>query len=120
MNRPLLTLAIVALLSAGELAVFYFRLTGAHAHLQAQLADTTARADTLSRDLNNATEQNGTLTSKATSLEAELGAVKSKLTAAETRATQLDHDLAQSKNLLSLQEQNTRALAAEVASLKAD
>lgn len=120
MNRPLITLSIVALLAAAVLAVLYVRVGHAKQLVEGQLADTTARADKLTADLATANEQNSSLTAKASALETDLGATKGRLTASETRAAQLDRELTQTQNLLSLQEQNARALAAEAASLKTD
>ncbi|MCX6955384.1 MAG: hypothetical protein NTV51_24810, partial [Verrucomicrobia bacterium] len=50
----------------------------------------------------------------------ELAATTEKLSAAELRSLLLDHDLAAAQKLVTLHEQNARALAAEVAALRAD
>lgn len=120
MNRPLATFAIVALLATLVLAALYGRLGRAKEFVDLQLVNTTVRAEKLSTDLAAANGQNTALAAKLAASDADLGAAKTKLAATESRATQLDRDLAETKNLLALQEQNTRALAAEVASLRSD
>lgn len=113
MNRPLLTLTVVALLTAAALALIDLRLGHAKQLVEFQLAGAVARTDQLSADLSAANAQKA-------ALDSALGATQAKLDATASRADRLGHDLAQTKNLLSLQEQNARALAAEVASLKSD
>jgi uncharacterized protein YoxC len=120
MNRPLVTLSAVALFAAAVLAVLYVRVGNAKQLVDRQLAETTAHADKLSSDLASANDQNAALTTKVGALDTDLGATKGKLAASESRVTELDRILGEAKNLLALQEQNTRALAAEVASLKTD
>lgn len=120
MNRPLLSFSVAASVAAAMLAVLYIRLSHAKDLADLRLADTSTRVDKLTADLGAATTQNTALQEKVTVLAFDLGAARTKLTDSETRGDRLDHDLTAAKNLLSLQEQNTRALAAEVASLKSD
>ena len=120
MNRFPILLCVVALAGAGLSAALYFRIGNSKQLLESQLADTTTRATKLQSDLAIANEQNGTLKANVTAASTELAATKEKLSASELRAVVLDHDLAQAKSLLELQEQNARALAGEVSSLRND
>lgn len=120
MNRSLVTLSAVALLAAAVMTILYLRLGHAKELVEIQLADTASQNEKLSSDLTTAKAQGDALQSKLAVAEAGLETSKAKLAASETRATQLDRDLGQAKNRLSLQEQNARALATEIASLKAD
>ncbi len=120
MNRVTLLLCVVALGGAAISAVLYVRIGNSKQLLAAQLADTRARATKLESDLATANEQNGTLKANLAAASTELTTTKDKLSAAEMRIVVLDHDLAKTKSLLALQEQNARALAEEVASLRHD
>jgi len=120
MHRLPILLSIVALLGAALSAGLYLRMGNSKQLLQVQLADSTARATKLETDLAAANEQSGTLKANLSAASTELAATRERLTATELRAVVLDHDLTQAKTLLSIQEQNARALAAEVASLRHD
>ena len=120
MSRLSLILCVVALLGSTLLAVLFFRVTNARKLLEVELAGTTARATRLASDLATASEQNGMLKAGLTAATTKLAATKEKLSSAELRVAALDHDLAQAKDQFSVYEQTARALADEVASLKAD
>ncbi|MBI5767059.1 MAG: hypothetical protein HZA93_04640 [Verrucomicrobia bacterium] len=120
MHRFPIVLAVFALLGAASSAVLYFRIGNSKKLLEVQLAGATARTTKLESDLASANEQNGTLKANLASSTAELETTREKLTSAELRAVVLDHDLAKTKSLLALQEQNARALATEVSSLRHD
>jgi septal ring factor EnvC (AmiA/AmiB activator) len=120
MHRLPIALALFAILGAASSAVLYFRIGDSKKLLEVQLAGATARTVRLESDLAATNEQNGTLKANLATANADLEATREKLTASELRATVLDHDLAKTKNLLALQEQNARALAAEVTSLRTD
>ena len=120
MPRLPLLLCLVALFGSTTSAVLYFRIGNSKQILATQLADPAARSTKLESDLASANEQNGTLKANLAATYTELAATKEKLSSSELRATVLDHDLTQAKTLLSIQEQNARALAAEVSSLRRD
>ena len=120
MHRLPIFLCVVALIGAGLSAALYLRIGNSKQRLEIQLADSTSRATKLESDLASANEQNGTLKANLTAASTELATTKEKLSASELRTVVLDHDLAQAKTLLSVQEQNARALAAEVSSLRQD
>ena len=120
MHRIPLALALLALLGALSSAVLYFRIGNSRKLLEVQLTGAAARTTKLESDLAAANEQNGTLKAHLAAATTVLGATREKLTSAELLATVLEHDLARAKNLLTLQEQNARALAAEVSTLRTD
>jgi septal ring factor EnvC (AmiA/AmiB activator) len=120
MNRLLPTVLVVALAGVAALAYLRFQSESARRALQTQLVAESNRAQALSSDLAAAKQENTTLTAKVHTLEGDVSAVHGKLTASETRATQLERDLAQAKSAAALHEQNSRALAAEIATLRQD
>ena len=120
MNRSALLLCIVALAGAVISAALYVRIGNSKHLLELQLNDSTSRATKLQTDLATANEQNGTLKANLAAATTELSAAREKISASEMRIVVLDHDLKQAKTMLSLQEQNTRALASEVTSLRSD
>jgi hypothetical protein len=120
MHRLPILLCVVALLGAALSAAFYLRIGNSKQLLASQLSDSTARSAKLESALAAANEQNGTLKANLTAAATELAATRQQLTTVELRAVVLDHDLTQAKTLLTLQEQNARALAAEVSSLRQD
>ncbi len=119
-NAPLIILCAIALGGAVFSAALYLRIGNSKQMLAAELAGANERSAHLQRDLAAANEQTGSLKAKVTALDAELGTAREQLTAADARAAQLNDDLAKTKNLVALHEQNAKALAAEVASLRAD
>ena len=120
MHRLPLALTVLALLGSVFLAVRYFQIGNANKMLASQLAAETQHATQLAADLTATREQNGTLQAGLTAATTELSATREKLSSTEARAATLDHDLAQAKTIVAVYEQTTRALADEVASLKAD
>ena len=120
MSRLSLLLCVIALLGSTLLAVLFFRVASARKLLEVELTGTFARAAKLEADLATAADQNGKLKASLTTATTELAVTKEKLSSTELRAAALDHDLAQAKDQLSVYEQTSRALADEVASLKAD
>lgn len=126
-HTPLIVLCVFALLGAVFSGALYIKIGNSKQILAAELASSNDRATRLQSDLAAANEQTGSLKAKVASLDAslestraELVATTDKLSSAELRAVVLDHDLSSTKKLLTLHEQNAKALAAEVASLRAD
>jgi septal ring factor EnvC (AmiA/AmiB activator) len=127
MNRSVLVLCLVAITGAVASAALFLRIGNSKQILAAQLADAAVRAEKLQSSLAAANEQGGTLKAQLAASIAELGDTKSRLDtaaaqlgASAARSEQLDRDLAQAKSFLALQEQNGRALAAEIAALRGD
>ncbi len=126
-NAPLIVLCTFAVLGAVFSGALYVKIGNSKQILAAELASSQDRATRLQADLAAANEQTGSLKAKVAHLDASLESARAELTAtseklseAQLRAVVLDHDLAKTKNLLVLHEQNAKALAAEVASLRAD
>jgi septal ring factor EnvC (AmiA/AmiB activator) len=126
-HAPLIVLCAFAVLGAVFSGALYLKIGNSKQILAAELASSQDRATRLQADLAAANEQTGSLKAKVATLESTLDTTRTQLTAtaeklseAELRAVVLDHDLAKTKNLLVLHEQNATALAAEVASLRAD
>jgi len=126
-NAPLIVLCTFALLGAVFSGALYLKIGNSKQILAAELASANNRASRLQSDLAAANEQTGSLKAKVAALDttlestrAELTATNEKLSSAELRAVVLDHDLSSAKKLLTLHEENAKALAAEVASLRAD
>jgi len=126
-HTPLIVLCAFALLGAVFSGALYLKIGNSKQILAAELASSNHRATRLQADLAAANEQTGSLKAQVTTLDAtlastrvELAATTEKLSSAELRAVVLDHDLSSAKNLLVLHEQNAKALAAEVAALRAD
>lgn len=126
-NAPLIVLCTFAVLGAVFSGALYIKIGNSKQILAAELASSQDRATRLQADLAAANEQTGSLKAKVAHLDASLESTRAELTAtteklseAQLRAVVLDHDLAKTKNLLALHEQNAKALAAEVASLRAD
>jgi septal ring factor EnvC (AmiA/AmiB activator) len=120
MSRFPLILFVVALAGAVISGVLYFRAENSRQTLAVQLADATDHSRKLASDLAAANETNTGLQARMDASAKELSASLEKLSAAELRAMALEHDLTKAKSTLSIYEQNSRALADEVASLKAD
>jgi septal ring factor EnvC (AmiA/AmiB activator) len=116
----LLVLCAFALLGAVLSGALYLKIGNSKQVLAAELASAHDRATRLSTDLAAANEQTGSLKARVATLDTELDTTRAKLAAADTRAAELDQALTQSKNLVALHEQNAKALATEVASLRAD
>lgn len=126
-HTPLIVLCTFALLGAVFSGALYIKIGNSKQILAAELASSHDRATRLQADLAAANEQTGSLKAKVAALDAslestraELVATTDKLSSAELRAVVLDHDLSSAKKLLTLHEQNAKALAAEVASLRSD
>ncbi len=126
-NTPLIVLCAFALFGAVFSGALYLRIGNSKQLLAAELSSTHERAARLQSDLAPAHEQTGSLKARVASLDASLdttrtalAATHEKLSAAELRAVVLDHDLSSAQKLLTLHEQNSKALAAELASLRAD
>src|SRR4051812_22646421 len=118
MNRLLPTLCTVALLGVAALAYLRFESEKGRHALQAQLNDEIARTQHVAAELGMAKEESTALGTKVRSLESEVAAAKSKLTAAESRAAQFETTLAQARTTLAVHEQNARALATELATVR--
>lgn len=126
-HTPLIVLCAFALLGAVFSGVLYLRIGNSKQILAAELAGANDRATHLQSDLAAANEQTGSLKAKVATLDAtldstrtELAATNEKLSSAELRAVVLDHDLTRANNLVTVYEQNTKALSTEVAALRAD
>lgn len=126
-NTPLIVLCAFAVFGAVFSGALYLKIGNSKQLLAAELASSNERATRLQSDLAAANEQTGSLKARVATLDAtlvatrtELSATAEKLSSAELRAVVLDHDLTSAKNLLVLHEQNAKALAAEVAALRAD
>ena len=126
-NTPLFVLCTFALLGAVFSGALYLRIGNSKQLLAAELAAAHDRTIRLQSDLAAAHEQTGSLKARVAALDAnldtartELAATAEKLSSAELRAVVLDHDLSSAQKLLTLHEQNAKALAAEVAALRAD
>lgn len=126
-HTPLIVLCAFALLGAVFSGALYLKIGNSKQILAAELASSHDRAARLQSDLAAANEQTGSLKATVASLNAsldstrtELTATVEKLSAAELRGVVLDHDLSSAQKLLSLHAQNAKALAAEVAALRAD
>src|SRR5438067_9380643 len=113
MNRLPLALCLLALLGATASAVLFFRIGDSKKMLELQLSDANTQATRVSADLAAANEQNGSLKAKVNGLETELQSAQAKIAASDEHAVQLDRDLMQTKAVLSLYEQTSRALAGE-------
>lgn len=118
---------MIALCGSVLSAALYFRIGNSKQALELRLADATARATKLERDLAATTEQNGSLKTTVNLLDRELAGAKDKLTAVEVRLGRLDRDLTSAKSDLSaakdvvgIYELTARALADEVAALRQD
>ncbi len=126
-HTPLIVLCAFALLGAAFSGALYLKIGNSKQILAAELFSSQDRATRLQAELAVAHEQTGSLKAKVASLDASLAAVRTalaatdeKLSAAELRAVVLDHDLSSAKTLLTFHEQNAKALADEVAALRAD
>lgn len=126
-HAPLIVLCSFALLGAVFSGALYLKIGNSKQILAAELSSAHDRAARLQADLAAANEQTGSLKAKVSTLESsldttrtQLAATTEKLSAAELRAVVLDHDLASAKTTIALHEQNAKALAAEVAALRAD
>ena len=126
-HTPLILLCAFALLGAVFSGALYLKIGNSKQILAAELFSSQDRATRLQADLAVAHEQTGSLKAKVASLDASLATVRTtlaatdeKLSAAELRAVVLDHDLSSAKTLLTFHEQNAKALADEVAALRAD
>ncbi len=120
MNRLMPLLCVVAL--AGAIALGYLRFQSERARhaLENRLVEASNQAQASAAELAATKEENGTLTAKVHGLEGDLGAARTKLSATEARATQLERDLTQAKAAVAVHEQNARALATEIATLRQD
>jgi septal ring factor EnvC (AmiA/AmiB activator) len=120
MNRLLPILCILALAGAGALGYLRFQSEKARRTLQAQLGAEANKVQTMSVELEAAKEESGALTAKVRALESDLGAAKANLASATAKATQLDNALSQARATLAVHEQNAKALATELATLRRD
>ena len=84
-----LTLSILALVGAAASVGLYVAIGNTKETLQAELAQTEARANRLANDLDEATVNGESLQRQLNALDADLGDTKLKLTAAESRTVQL-------------------------------
>jgi hypothetical protein len=127
MHRLPLVLCTIALIGSALSAGLYFQIGNSKQVLELRLADVTARATKLDRDLAASNQQNGSLKAKLSTAASELTAARNRSTAADARATQLDRDLAGMKSdltaakaVVAVYELTARALADEVAALRQD
>jgi chromosome segregation ATPase len=120
MHRLPLILCAIALLGSTLSTVLYFQIGNSKQLLVQRLDDAHHRTTKLETDLASANEQTGTLKAKVAATSAELEVANTKLTAAEARAGQLDRDLTQTRSVLSVYEQTTRALSDEMTALRQD
>jgi predicted RNase H-like nuclease (RuvC/YqgF family) len=120
MHRILIVLCIVGFGGAAAMAILRMKSEDARKDALAQLAAETTRAQTIAAELGTAQEQAGALTSRVRALESEVTATKAKVTASDARAGQFERELAQARVTVSVHEQNTRALATEIATLRQD
>lgn len=126
-NAPLLVLCAVTVLGAVFSGALYLKIGNSKQLLAAELAGEKERAVRLQSDLAAANQQTGslqaqvaTLTTNLNTARTDLAAANEKLSSAELRAVVLDHDLTNAQKTIALHEQNAKALAAEIADLRAD
>jgi ribosomal protein L29 len=112
------TLSILALVGATASVGFYVVIGNTKEILQAELAQTEARANRLANDLGEATVNSEILRRQLSALDADLGNTKLKLTAAESRTVQLSRDLNQARSELTVREQTEAQLTQEVDTLE--
>jgi hypothetical protein len=120
MNRLMPLFCVVALAGAVALGYLRFRSEAARHDLENRLVAASNQAQAAATELAAAKEENGMLTAKVHGLEGDLGAARAKLTAADAHMTQLERDLTQAKAAVAVHEQNARALATEIATLRQD
>jgi hypothetical protein len=127
MLRLPLILCAIALIGSTVSALLYFQIGNSKQVLELRLADATARAEKLDRNLAATNEQNGSLKAKLGAMRGDLDALRIKLNTADTRANRLSHDLAlikedltAAKDAVGIYELTARALADEVAALRED
>jgi hypothetical protein len=127
MHRLPLFLCALALTGSALSAVLYLRIGNTKQVLELRLADVSIRAAKLDTDLAAANQQNGSLKAHLGRVAGELKAVKGKFAAADARAGKLDRELtvansnlSAAREVVAVYELTARALADEVAALRAD
>lgn len=119
---PRLALLLCAIAIAGSIAsaVLFFQIGTSKQLLEQRLSDATIRAGRLDAALASTNEQNGALKARLAAADADIAATREKLAAVEANAARTATDLAQTKSVLELYEQTSRALAEEIATLRDD
>jgi predicted nucleic acid-binding Zn-ribbon protein len=127
MLRLPLLLCAIALIGAALSAALYFQIGNSKQVLELRLADVSARAANLDRDLAASNQRNGSLQARLDTLSGELGTLRKKIAVADLRTNELERELVAAKSSLSaanevvaVYELTARALAGEVAALRQD
>jgi hypothetical protein len=115
-----LAINVLALLLASAATILFITTRSAKFRAEAQLDQANTRLAYLDAKLTAERTAKDELQQRLTALDAALGETKGKLTAAELRVAEAQRDLAQTRNLLTVREQNEQALNREIDALKRD
>lgn len=120
MSRLPIIFCALAVLGSAISAALFFQIGNSKQVLEQRLSDAAARATRLDAALAATNEQNGALRSQLQTAETNLARAHEKLTASDTRAAEAQRDLAAAKSVVEVYELTSRALAQEIAALRAD
>lgn len=120
MHRLPLILCALAVLGSLVSAALFFQIGNSKQVLESRLADSHVQVARLKADLATANEQTGSLKDRLRESDTRLTHTREQLTAAEARVAQTERDHAQTKTVLEVYDLTARALADEIAALRAD